>query len=194
MCRSVFLVCSAHRRLVPKRCWGIRFMIVCVMDPIRYSSDITIPERLHMWRMGGDKFTGRVPNLVLGRPHFQSKFRSQMAHLGQTSSFWQKKVIPASVAFRRCTTEAVLVGKFIILVSIVLFGIWAFFVNLMPRCCWCESRNQTCTYTYIYIYIYSYIYEIMEHIIFPFTCHCPLCLIPGQFLSVVYDSCCTTKG
>ena len=37
--------------------------------------------------------------------------------------------------------------------SIVLFGICVFFVNLMPRCSWCESRNQTCTYVYI-IYIY----------------------------------------
>ena len=48
MCRSDFCLAVHIRRLVPKRCWGIRFMIVCVMDPIRYSSDINILERLHM--------------------------------------------------------------------------------------------------------------------------------------------------
>ena len=53
-------------RLVPKRCWGIRFMIVCVMDPIRCSSDTHILACLHMPRTGGEKFTSRAPNLFLG--------------------------------------------------------------------------------------------------------------------------------
>ena len=48
MCRSGFCLAVHIRRLVPERCWGMRFMIVCVSDPIRYSSDMNIPERLHM--------------------------------------------------------------------------------------------------------------------------------------------------
>ena len=137
--------CSTHTAFGHKRSWVVEFMIVYCVDQMRYSSDRafcachgravkTSPVVLRISFWGG-----LVPSHI--------SFYRWLIWVKLRRS--DTNVISASVAFQTSTTEAVLVRHVLMHAFIVLFGIWTFFLNLMPWCSWCESRSQTCTYIYI---------------------------------------------
>ena len=85
---------STHKAFGPKRTWGMRFIIVCVLDPNRYLSDMNISARLHMWRMGGEKFTIHAPKSCFGEaslpvkiPVTDGSFESSFMDLTKNNDF-----------------------------------------------------------------------------------------------------------
>ena len=121
-----FLPSSTHKAFGPKRSWGIKFIIVCVVDPNRCISDMNILARLHMWRTGGEQFTGRVPKSRFGEaslpikiPFINCSFVSNFIDLTQND--FCIRCVPKLYGWSRFCR------KIMIHASIVLFGIWVFF-------------------------------------------------------------------
>ena len=66
MCVDLISALQYTRGVWAQTVLGHKINDFCVVDPIRYLSDVNILARLHMWRMGGEKFTGHPPKSRFG--------------------------------------------------------------------------------------------------------------------------------
>ena len=155
--RIWFLPSSTHKAFGPKRTWGMRFIIVCVLDPNRYLSDMNILARLHMWRMGGEKFTIHAPKSCFGEASLPVKIPVTDGSFGSNLIDLTKKWFLHPLHSEVLRLKPFRSENLRFMNPLSCLGSGCFFVNLMPRWTWCEGRNQICTYVYIHTHT-SYIY------------------------------------
>ena len=149
-----FLPSSTHKAFGPKRTWGMRFIIVCAWDPNRYSSDMNILARLHMWRTGGEQFTGRAPKSLLGEaslpikiPFTDGSFGSNFIDL--TKKWFMHPCVPKFYDW------SLFCPKNMIRASIVLFGIWTFFCESYAPVVLVWGQKSDLHICIIHTYIYD---------------------------------------